>query len=512
METKIISLESEAGFRVLFECATISILVINDKGVIELANPCAEVLFGYAPGELIGEPVEILIPESLRIKHERHREGYFAAPRTRPMGLGIELHARKKNGDVLPVAISLGHYELAGEKLAVAFVSDISDQVKANKLLAERESSFRSMADNSPVMIWVSGTDSACTYFNKAWLKFTGRLLQDELGVGWVRGVHPDDVERCLFTYTEAFKAREPFSMEYRIQRSDGQYRWILDTGEPTYSEEEFTGFIGSCSDIHDQKIMQDELEVLVKTKTLEISEALDREKEMNELKSRFVSMASHEFRTPLSVVLSSISLIEQYGVTKADQRVQKHLDKIKSSVSNLTSILNDFLSLDKLEQGKVEVEIHSFDLYEFVSEIIDDLKIVRREGQNIRLSYEGDHNVSLDQNKLRYILFNLISNSIKYSASQTEIKISVAVYDDKTVSITIQDHGIGIPVEEQKLLFSKFFRAKNTGSIQGTGLGLTIVKRYVELMGGDVSFVSKVGEGTTFTVQLKSADHVNFL
>lgn len=155
MKQKPISLESEAGFRVLFECATIGILVINEKGAIELSNPCAETLFDYKPDELIGKSIEILIPGDLRSAHVHHRENYFTRPKARPMGLGMELYAQKKNGDVFPVAISLGHYELEGDKLAVAFVTDITDQVRAKRLIAEREAWFRNMADNSPVMIWV---------------------------------------------------------------------------------------------------------------------------------------------------------------------------------------------------------------------------------------------------------------------------------------------------------------------------------------------------------------------
>ncbi|HZY78914.1 MAG TPA: PAS domain-containing protein [Cyclobacteriaceae bacterium] len=244
MEPKLFSLESEAGFRVLFECATISILVINEKGEIELSNPCAEALFGYEPAELIGKPIEVLIPASHRARHEGHRAEYFANPKARPMGLGLELHACKRNGEVFPVAISLGHYELEGERLAVAFVTDISDHVRASKLLAEREAWFRGMADNSPVMIWVSGADSNCTYFNKTWLEFTGRRLEDELGTGWSTGVHPDDLPGCLATYRKAFEARQMFWMEYRLKRHDDQYRWILDVGRPTYSENVFTGFI----------------------------------------------------------------------------------------------------------------------------------------------------------------------------------------------------------------------------------------------------------------------------
>jgi len=502
LEPKPFSLESEAGFRVLFECATISILVIGKSGSIELSNPCAERLFGYMPAELIGKPIEVLIPENLRSKHIQHREGYFSYPKARPMGLGMELYACKKNGEVFPVEISLGHYELEGEKLAVAFVTDISHQVRAKKLVAEREAWFRNMADYSPVMIWVAGIDQACTYFNNTWLRFTGREIEDELGSGWASGVHSNDVEQCLSIFNNAFDARQPFVMEYRLRRYDGQYRWIQDAGKPTYIDETFSGFIGSCSDIHDQRMMTEELEQLVRKRTTELYEALDREKEMNELKSRFVSMASHEFRTPLSIVLSSTALIQQYGATSLDDRMLKHLLRIKSSVNNLTGILNDFLSLDKLEQGVVEVEADRFNLDYFLNEVLEDVQLHKKKGQEITISHGGPTSVMLDQKKLRYIMINLLSNALKYSDEGKNVQI-ISSCEDNMVSISVKDHGIGIPEDERKHMYNKFFRAKNTGNIQGTGLGLTIVKRYVELMGGTIDFISKPGGGTIFTINI---------
>jgi PAS domain S-box-containing protein len=506
MDAKIVSLEGEAGFRVLFECATISIIVISESGSIELSNPCAESLFGYAPGELIGRPIEVLIPESLRSKHTHHRQGYFEKPKARPMGLGMELFAKRKNGEVFPVAISLGHYELDGERLAVAFVTDITPQVNAKKLLAEREAWFRNMADNSPVMIWVSGADKNCTYFNNTWLEFTGRGIEKELGTGWTEGVHPDDIEQCLVTYSNAFDSRKPFAMEYRLRRRDGAYRWIMDVGKPTYLDGVFTGYTGSCSDVHDQRMMKEELELQVQQRTAQLSDALDREKEMNELKSRFVSMASHEFRTPLSIVLSSTGLIEQYGGTDKDGKIHKHITRIKSSVNNLTGILNDFLSLDKLEQGKVEIEVERINVSEFMNEVVEDVQFLKKKGQSIKISHQGDEEVVIDQKKLRYIMVNLVSNSIKYSSEDQEVELSSNT-TEKSISISVRDHGIGIPEEEQKHLYSKFFRAKNTGSVQGTGLGLTIVKRYVELMGGSISFSSTEKEGTIFEVVLPKAE-----
>ncbi|HEY5749830.1 MAG TPA: PAS domain-containing sensor histidine kinase [Chryseolinea sp.] len=499
---KVISLESEAGFRVLFECATIGILVINQAGSIELSNPCAEKLFGFEPAELIGKPIETLIPESARTNHHHHRANYFSKPKARPMGLGMELYARKSNGEVFPVEISLGHYELEGEPLAVAFVTDVTTQVKAKKIVAEREAWFRNMADNAPVMIWVSGTDKQCTYFNNTWLQFTGRSLVQELGDGWTEGVHADDLEPTFKTYVEAFDRRDPFVMEYRLRRADGLYRWIQDSGKPTYADDVFTGYVGSCSDIHEQRAITSELEMLVQKRTTELYEALGREKEMNQLKSRFVSMASHEFRTPLSVVLSSASLIERYSDGENNGHVTKHIHRIKSSVGNLTSILNDFLSLDKLEQGKVEMEWSEFDIVHFMQDVIESVQLLQKSGQTIDFTHAGDTTVTIDQKKLRYVLVNLLSNSMKYSPEGKPIHLQSG-NESGVLSIVVRDNGIGIPEDEQQHLFDKFFRARNTGEIQGTGLGLTIVKRYVELLGGTVGFVSKERLGTTFSITI---------
>ncbi|CAN5186524.1 hypothetical protein BH23BAC2_BH23BAC2_01640 [soil metagenome] len=378
----------------------------------------------------------------------------------------------------------MGHYELGAEKLAVAFVTDITDQVKSKKIVAEREAWFRNVADNSPVMIWVSGTDKLRNYFNKSWIEYTGHSLETETGNGWEKGIHPEDLKNYLFTYHYAFDARKPFKIEYQLRRKDGQFRWIHEAGKPTFSsEKDFTGFIGSCSDIHDQRMMKEELELLVKQRTQELTAALKREKELNDLKSKFVSMASHEFRTPLSIVLSSTSLIELFNNDQEkNEKISKHLLRIKSSVKNLETILNDFLSLDKLEQENTELEYNDFDVAAFLNDLVEDIDILHKKNQCINYSHNGESQVIMDKKKLQHIMMNLLSNSIKYSSEDTEINLCSENIDYK-FTITIKDQGIGIPEEEQKNMFSKFFRAKNTGNIQGTGLGLTIVKKYVELM-----------------------------
>lgn len=229
--------------------------------------------------------------------------------------------------------------------------------------------------------------------------------------------------------------------------------------------------------------------------KDLEV--ALNKEKELGELKSRFVSLASHEFRTPLSTILSSASIIEKYGVS--DKQI-KHTKKIQNSVKNLTGILNDFLSLGKIEEGKIRIKVESFDLIELIHDVVEELNEFKKKDQIFKLHLSADScAINTDINLLRNIIINLISNACKYSGDG-EIKIS-QLEEGEMINISVKDNGIGIPENQQKFLFDRFFRAENTGNIQGTGLGLNIVKNYTELLNGSISFLSKENEGTTFTI-----------
>ncbi|HZY39595.1 MAG TPA: PAS domain-containing sensor histidine kinase [Mucilaginibacter sp.] len=290
-------------------------------------------------------------------------------------------------------------------------------------------------------------------------------------------------------------------------------------------SEVQFSGRIVYTGFIHDltkQKEAEEKLldyaqhlEELVEERTLslkktvselhmakeEVSQSLEKEKELGQLKSRFVSMASHEFRTPLSAVQLSASLIDKYAQPSENVNIKKHVAKIKNAVGNLTTILNDFLSLEKLEAGKVEPAFIDFDIVKFAEEITEEMQIVAKQNQNIIYQHTGvNHIVWLDQNLLKNCIFNLISNAIKYSGENTFIEFNTEISDHWCL-ITVKDDGIGIPDGDQKHMFEAFFRAHNTGNIPGTGLGLNIVARYTQLMNGSVDFNSSLNKGTKFTL-----------
>jgi len=236
----------------------------------------------------------------------------------------------------------------------------------------------------------------------------------------------------------------------------------------------------------------------LEKTKA-EVSKSLEKEKELGQLKSRFVSMASHEFRTPLSSVQLSASLIDKY-IEKPDfASVLKHTGKIKSSVQLLTSILNDFLSLEKLEAGVVTVNKQMINVVGLAEEITEEMQLICKKNQHIVYQHTGEVGLfMMDSNLLKNTVVNLISNAIKYSGEDTFIEFNTIIEDNICI-ITVRDNGIGIPEEDQINLFEPFFRAHNTGNIPGTGLGLNIVKRYVHLMDGLLEYKSAINEGAFF-------------
>lgn len=233
-----------------------------------------------------------------------------------------------------------------------------------------------------------------------------------------------------------------------------------------------------------------------------ELSDALNKEKELNDIKSRFVSMASHEFRTPLSTIFSSAALIGKYTLTEDQDKRNKHIWKIRDSVQHLNSLLEDFLNLGKLEEGKIKAEPAAFDAREFILDVCDEMRGMEKPGQQIQFTWEGEHGFITDKRLLKNILINLLSNAIKFSDPGKSIYVHVN-NKDAQLAIDLQDQGIGIPEEDMQHLFSTFYRAKNATNIQGTGLGLNIVTRYVQLLQGSITVSSEVSKGTVFHLSL---------
>ncbi len=247
------------------------------------------------------------------------------------------------------------------------------------------------------------------------------------------------------------------------------------------------------------------ELEEKVAERTQSLSDALEKEKDLSELKSRFVSMASHEFRTPLSTILSSVYLVQQYVNTEDQPKRDKHIQRIISSVDMLTDILNDFLSVGKIEEGKIQVRYAEIDIQELITTLLAEMAGVKKNAQRLVYEHTGDTLLWLDPSLLKHIIMNLISNAIKFSPSDGNIYINT-VLQENTLQLSVKDTGIGIPEEDMEHLFGRFFRGHNATNIQGTGLGLHIVGKYVELMNGSITCNSELNKGTEFIIIFNSS------
>lgn len=236
------------------------------------------------------------------------------------------------------------------------------------------------------------------------------------------------------------------------------------------------------------------------------LKRAQQKEKEFNILRSRFVTLASHEFRTPLSTILTSVFLLENYSGDDYEQEKLSYIDKIKRAVRSLTDLLNNFLAIGKLEEGKIKVELSDLEIKPFLEGILQEVVSIKKVRQDIMFKFESDYEwIQTDKQLLRHIVVNLLTNAIKYSPAHEEIRLDTQVTSD-TLLIRVEDKGTGIPEHEQSQIFKRFFRGQNATNTDGTGLGLNLVKKYVRLLKGTIQFTSEVNKGSTFTVRIPLA------
>lgn len=247
--------------------------------------------------------------------------------------------------------------------------------------------------------------------------------------------------------------------------------------------------------------------EIALRNSEEELKIALQKEKHLNEMKSRFLTMASHEFKTPLSAILSSASILSRYTTTEQQPNRERHIVKIKKMIRQLNDVLNDFLSAERMDGNEISVSPSAMNLKDLVVMVVEEMEPILKGGQSIVIDYlSKDEDLYQDSNILRIILRNLLSNSIKYSEKGQKIELEVQTKGGAYI-LKIKDEGIGIPVDEQPYIFTRFYRSSNASNIQGTGLGLAIVERYVHVLGGTISFKSKEQEGSTFIIKMPKSN-----
>jgi len=321
--------------------------------------------------------------------------------------------------------------------------------------------------------------------------KETSALTVDQLA----QMVHPDDLPKVKQTLAVCLKGKElEYVAEYRIKTLAGGWVWTLSRGRVV--ERDAAGravrMTGVNVDIDDRK--RAEVELLA---------AVQREKELSEMKSKFVATASHEFRTPLATMLSSAELLEHYSESLSPAEKANLLQTIQGGAKRMSEMIDDVLALGRAESGVLKLNLGPTNLRELCSTVVSEFRIAQGKQHVITLDDRFDRpQVTMDERLLRHILNNLLSNAVKYSPPGSEVTFSLSRHDEQA-AIEIQDRGIGIPLEDQPRMFESFHRASNVENRPGTGLGLAIVKKSVELHGGEISLTSAVGSGTRFTVMI---------
>lgn len=489
------------GFEVLFNHASIGILVADSDNAILMANPFLLNQFGYTKEEITGAPIDSLLS---------CQDG--------------ERIALRKDGSRFPVEVNQGDHETPGGVLTIIYIMDISDRknseltqqqlTQQKKEVAIKEGTLKkinsilnSVWSNAGAMIIVINKEGYIKWFNPAAERILGYKASEVIDIYTPMMLHDKEevalraeefsrqlhqaVEPGMETLTIKAKLNLHNEYEWLYLRKDGTSLPVSLTVSAIREAGEITGYIGIAIDLTRIKQAESELRV-----------ALETERELNELKSRFVSLASHEFRTPLSAILSSVYLVSKYEAVEDAPKRGKHIQRIISSVNMLTDILNDFLSVGKIEEGKIQVRHSLFDAGKHIGTIISEMDGLKKSAQQIYYAHHGNPQAHLDPTLLKHIVMNLVSNAIKFSPEGAIISIRTQC-SDSAFQLSVRDKGIGISEEDRLHLFERFFRSQHVANIQGTGLGLHIVAKYAELMNGAVSCNSTLDQGTEFLVSL---------
>ncbi len=379
----------------------------------------------------------------------------------------------------------------AGEVVGVAaMVRDVTEENRIRQALRETDERFRNMADASPVLLWMSRADGLCTFFNQTWLEFTGRTIEEEWGVGWAENVHFEDLEACLETYRVAFNERTVFEMEYRLRRKDGAYRWILDRGTPRYEPDgHFAGYIGSCVDITSRRELESELRAAI------------------EARDDFLSVASHELGTPLTALKLHVEQLERMlgpVVTAAvnPRSLEGRVGFVAHEVRRLGNLVETLLSSTRLAVGAWKPNVERVDLGQVVERLVGDLApVAEAAGCALKVRTSAGLIGSWDRGSLEQTLTNVLGNAFKFGAG-APVEVEVGG-DGNFARATIRDHGVGLPLDQQELIFQRFGRAPHTHRYGGLGLGLWIARQLLEAMDGTIRVRSTPGAGATFEIAL---------
>jgi PAS domain S-box-containing protein len=375
----------------------------------------------------------------------------------------------------------------------ISIAMEAESRRRAEEALILSEQRFRALVQNSSDIITLMDEEGHILYDSPAIERVLGYRMAERLLRRISDFVHPDDiveVER-LFAPVEDDHPGS-VSCVFRVRHAGGHWVYLEMIGTNLLDNPAIRGIVGNARDITERKLAEEEMQ-----------RALDKARELSEMKTRFVSMTSHEFRTPLTTIMSNAELLERYGPKWGDDKRQLSFQRINESIRQMVSLLDDVLMIGKVEAGKLEYTPHPLDLVHFCTELIDTIRSGRQNDRLFTFTHAGiPPTLPLDGTLLRHVLLNVLTNAVKYSPADSDVCLNLAMAPDSVV-IRVADKGIGIPQSDLEHLFEPFYRATNVGTISGTGLGLTIVKRCVERHGGTVQVTSAAGEGTTFQISI---------
>jgi PAS domain S-box-containing protein len=488
----------EAAFKSLGE----GLYTMDTNGLVTSMNPAAEELFGWSFAEMRGKKMHDMT-------HHHYRDGR-PFPASECIGFQVLTHGQplkncedvfiRKDGTFFDVIYSIAPMRDAAGQIAglVVVFSDITERKRAEERLLESEARFRLVADSAPVMIWMSGTDKLCTYFNKPWLDFTGRSIEQELGNGWAEGVDPQDLQRCLDTYIQGFDRREAFRMEYRLRRHDGEYRWVLDMGVPRFNPDtSFAGYIGSCIDVTEQRRAEEHLR-----RAQEELARVSRVIAMGEL----AAAIAHEVNQPLGAVVTNASASLRWlaGQPPNLREAREAIDRTVRDANRASEVIVRIRAL--LQKGPPQME--QLNVNAVIREV---LRLagneLLRSGVAVQTDLAPDvPNVLGDRVQLQQVLLNLILNGIDAMRTIThrprELLIKSAKHPDG-VLIQVHDSGEGLDPEQANHIFEPFFTTKP----QGIGIGLSIGRSIVEAHGGRLWFTPGASYGVVFQFTVPRTD-----
>ena len=493
---------TEAYLQQIFTSAAVGIAIFRGPDFeIEVANPAICALWSRNEADVLGKPLLVALPE---LTGQGFEELLTEVMRTNKPFVGRELPATiDRNGQPKVDYFDFVFQPLPDvdgqENRILLTASNATEHKKAHQRVEASEANLQTLFEQAPLAIAIiRGPDLTFELANKKYVELVGRVDQNELVGKPMLEALPElrdqgidalvhEVIRSGKTYTAHERSVE---LCQNGRRETGFYNFVYEPMRNAEGTSE--GIFIMVSDVTVQVLAQ-----------IKSDQLLKQERELNDLKSNFLSLASHEFRTPMTMILSSASLIGRYNGVEDGANRERHVQRIKSSVHSLTGILSDFLSLSHMEEETMHGSPHPVDIVIFCHEVVDDLQGLIKPGQHIAYRHLAREAViGIDEQMLKNILINLLVNASKYSSEQKEIELTTDVQHGQ-LTITVKDEGIGIPDADKEKLFITFFRARNATHMQGTGLGLYIVKRYVDLLSGTIAFTSQLNAGTIFTIQL---------